>query len=914
MLQADNIVFQVDDGTVIGEGEALLDQSPGTLPAIDDARWSADITGNSWGALVAWVILLVVLQAAMWPVVRRVFARFSDRGWGFSRLLTMIVAGYLVWLPASLEMIAFRAVWCGVALVATAIGAYGVSRIARPRDAEFPWFRDRSILIAETVFWSVFGLFLLFRLINHDSYHPIWGGEKPMEFAHINAILRSAHFPPVDPWYAGGTLNYYYYGAYLVAFLMKVTGIPSEIAFNLAQPTLMALLASGTFSVAVTLGRRFTGSLALARWTGLIGVVLMVISGNLIVAARLISSIGESGTPPLSDYVYWFWTPTRVLPGQVTIHEFPYFTGTYADLHAHGVALSMTVLTIGLCLALVDGGRAFVLAVTRPTVCPQATMAVALTISMLPLVFGTLYMTNAWDVPTYGAFIAISLVLATRVLRSVLVRAVTIAAVGMSVAAITYLLVTPFRQHYVTLYGEIDSNRTVTPLTAVLGHFGVFFLIVTFGLAFVIASQVERPPGVLRPEILFGGMSLALLSRWYAVDRSQDWIDVTEGVVVLVPVLFLLFGLLVTMPRTMDARLPSALGRVAVLVAWVAVLWSLAEGKPSFALFLGLGSVAAVLWLTPLDPVTRFTMGMVAGGMFVGAAMELVFLVDDLRGGEHYRMNSVFKFYMAVWVLLALASAGFVSIFLRRAAAWSRASVAVPEAEVVPAAERHLVDPLRDDPRTRLLNGWASVGLLVSTLAIIASLAFPVFSTRVRLDQQFAQAGRSTTLNALDWMSYGEMQGSGNSVGVVNFGFAEDRDVIDWFNANVAGTPVIAEANIGIYRCAGNRISIHTGLPDVVGWTWHETQQRGQVDLLERDAALELLYTSVDPQEKVAILDRYGVEYVVIGQLERYYPQDTCTGLIDNSEGIAAFEPLVGSRLEVAFQSGETVVYRVIRE
>jgi uncharacterized membrane protein len=73
------------------------------------------------------------------------------------------------------------------------------------------------------------------------------------------------------------------------------------------------------------------------------------------------------------------------------------------------------------------------------------------------------------------------------------------------------------------------------------------------------------------------------------------------------------------------------------------------------------------------------------------------------------------------------------------------------------------------------------------------------------------------------------------------------------------------------------------------------------------------LYTSTDPEEKAAILDRYGVVYVVVGHLERYYPEDGCAAANDNAEGVAAFEPLVGSRLEVAFQAGETVVYRVIR-
>src|SRR5688572_14301508 len=91
------IVLQADN-PVIGVGEAVLDQSPNTLPVVGDARWSAGFTGDSWGALVVWIVLLVVLQAAMWPLARRLFSRFPDQGWGFARLLTMIVAGYLVWL------------------------------------------------------------------------------------------------------------------------------------------------------------------------------------------------------------------------------------------------------------------------------------------------------------------------------------------------------------------------------------------------------------------------------------------------------------------------------------------------------------------------------------------------------------------------------------------------------------------------------------------------------------------------------------------------------------------------------------------------------------------------------------------------------------------------------------------------
>ena len=219
-----------------------------------------------------------------------------------------------------------------------------------------------------------------------------------MELAQINAIARSAYFPPYDPWYSDGYVNYYYYGFYLVAFLLKATGIPAEIGFNLALPTMMGLLASGGFTVAAALARGLTRSPRMALVGGWSGVVALCLIGNLSALHRLLDGVPARFDP----FLLWTWGGSRAIDDVIT--EFPFFTGLYADLHAHVVALPLTVATIAICLAI---------ATTQLRESPFLP-AVARLIA-LALLLGTLSTTNAWDVPVYAALGIVSIFMTTSI-------------------------------------------------------------------------------------------------------------------------------------------------------------------------------------------------------------------------------------------------------------------------------------------------------------------------------------------------------------------------------------------------------------------------------------------------------------------------------------------------------------------
>jgi uncharacterized membrane protein len=116
---------------------------------------------------------------------------------------------------------------------------------------------------------------------------------------------------------------------------------------------------------------------------------------------------------------------------------------------------------------------------------------------------------------------------------------------------------------------------------------------------------------------------------------------------------------------------------------------------------------------------------------------------------------------------------------------------------------------------------------------------------------------------------------------------------------------VIVEAHTGEYKW-GSRFSINTGLPAVIGWNWHQRQQREFVtgnDIWARVGEVEAFYTTNDLAIVNDFVANYNVKYIIVGQLERaYYP----------GEGLDKFEQQDGNLWQEVFRIGDTVIYQVM--
>jgi YYY domain-containing protein len=484
-------------------------------------------------ALLLWGFLLLVGVLAL-PATGFLFARLPGRGLGLSRPVGLLLLAYPVWLLASVGAVPYTR-WTpllGLGLLALlAGGLWAAAGRPLPRGTTL-WLW----LAGEAVFTAAFFSWALLRSFAPD----VWATEKPMDMAFVNAVNRSESFPPHDPWLSGESLNYYYFGHYIVGLLIRTTAIDPATGFNLAVALFYALTASALFAVAASLVlARKPATLASASIAGLGAVVVALVLGNLAGAIEFLRD-----PRPLAQYDWW--SPSRVIDG--TANEFPFFSFLLGDLHAHVMATPFALLAVAIGLQLALAGPRLVDAGWQ-----SGTAAGELLLAAL--VVGSLYATNSLDVPTAFALIVGGLVLwHTRPQRTeTACRAV---AWFLLLVAGAFVLFVPFVVQYVPDSDGVALVRDHDPFTRFVADLGLIYTLPLWILAGALVHRLAMPIRyfvwsvvavlvvlvVLAPERvsgLFLVVALAAIALHAALDQRLTqperffWLLVTSGLALL---------------------------------------------------------------------------------------------------------------------------------------------------------------------------------------------------------------------------------------------------------------------------------------------------------------------------------------------------------------------------------------------
>ena len=667
--------------------------------------------------------------------------------------------------------------------------------------------------------------------------------EQPMDFAFLNAAASSQHFPPQDPWLAGESVSYYYLGYLIFGGISRLAEVPTSVGYNLALATVAGMAATVIFGLAYNMVRLAGGRLVSALITGSAAIFLLLGIANLVSGLELVRA-GGGGTPG-----FWEWVDIKDLDGPEQSSEwYPTESGWWwwratrvIDTVEDGSSKDYTITEFPFF--------SFLLGDLHPHVMSLPFVLAWLGL-MLNFIVSPIRLGMRWGLPAYNTLI--SLVIMGLLLGALaFINFVDIAVFGAAFVGIT--AIKGYSQGR-SVWRGLSAGLTVAAPVLVLA----VALYLPFYFSFQSQASGILPVNeyVTRPFHFFmiWGLFLAivvpfLLWETATLARQGNGLRRIGAIAVALTIALLpwmVWSVFWDFPETISIVWGRLIHILPIaLLATLAIYGALLRARAS-------ANANGAEEDTRQGALT-FALAMAALALLLIMGPELFRILDLFNN----RMNTVFKLSYQAWALFAVVGAFALYYIVSRFNGMN--------------------------PVLRLAAyGWAGV----VAVGLLASFYYPLAAAYTKSS---APSGNAI----LDGLAYIEASNPSERFG------------IQWLKENAGADDRIVEA-VGESYSEHGRISSSTGIPTVLGWKFHEEQWRGSRKLFEgREEDVRSLYQTANLEEARGILDKYQINYVIVGprEMAKY-----------GSEGLSKFEELG----ELVFPSpidsidpGEILIYRV---
>ena len=445
-----------------------------------------------------WWLMVLILGLGYYPLGAVLFSSLRDRGYIFSKVLGIGLAGFLTWVLVVCGAAKFTS---GAVIAVTAV-SMALCWILYIKKAEKKTLDLDLVLGEELIFLAFFLLWTYFAGFRPEAK----GTEKFMDYGFMAAMTRSDTLPARDLWYSAGNMNYYYGGQYYAVFLTKLSFTRIQETYNLMRTLVAAFAFVLPFNLVFHMIREIPRKVkAVPGWIAALGGLLtgaaVSLAGNMhYVLYGLFGDVFK-----LSGYEdYWFPNSTRYighnpLTDDQCIHEFPSYSFVLGDLHAHVVNVMFVLLTVGILYAWMKGirereeeGQAF--SVKKLLLEPAVIACGVLT--------GIFHWTNYWDFVIYTTAALICIFFTAMYRYRGQAKAVAAATVLQTaeVFVLGTLAALPFTSSFETMVSGIAFSKYHTVLYQFLILWGLPFALVLILLLAVLIKYLRayRGPGRFR--------------------------------------------------------------------------------------------------------------------------------------------------------------------------------------------------------------------------------------------------------------------------------------------------------------------------------------------------------------------------------------------------------------------------------
>ena len=322
--------------------------------------------------VLRWAAILFVGTLITLPVATKLFGSFGSGGFIMSQTMSIVFISLFVWTFTYMKIYAFNFVTVIIAAVIIGGVCYGIPALRNSLKHKLtePFFIER-VVIEECAFFLILTLMCYFKGFNV----MINGQEKYMDYGFIMSMLRNPALPANDMWLSGQPINYYYFGQFMWALVIKITCIPPQVGYSIAMCSATAIPFAMSFSLGIMLSE---GAVKfglhenkLCKYaTGLLTGCAVSIWGNShsffydenSIGNALLSFFKALGCNVGDTDNYFYPNSTRYIGwnpevmtngGDFTIEEFPFYSYLVGDLHAHVISMMVSLLIASVMLALI---------------------------------------------------------------------------------------------------------------------------------------------------------------------------------------------------------------------------------------------------------------------------------------------------------------------------------------------------------------------------------------------------------------------------------------------------------------------------------------------------------------------------------------------------------------------------------